>query len=243
MICIDCVWLSFYNLIELDSYSYSLLTLFCCPFSQFTMSYLLYLTVSNNGIRSTSRGLAESFLRNYSAVNPDVKIITRDLNKDPIPHLDEEAITASFIPPEYQNEEQKAKMKFRRALIEEIKNSKDICIATPLWNWDIPSVLKAYCDHILMIDELDFRDHQHLAGKSVTCIVACGGAYANNHEENLATKFLKLFFSKLGATDIEVVCSELTIAGVLPGMDALIPLKEKSFAESQEILQKRGKTI
>lgn len=207
------------------------------------MSYLLYLTASNQGIQSTSRGLAEAFLKSYSLAHPDVKIITRDLNSKPIPHLDEETILAGYVPVDQQSPEQKAKDQFRHGLIEEIKNAKDICIATPMWNWGIPSVLKAYIDHIVKIGALDPRDHRHLAGKSVTCIVACGGPYATNADENFANSYLKQVLGKLGATDIEGYCSEWTLAGKVPGMDALIPAKEKSYADILEALERRSKNI
>ena len=56
---------------------------------------LLYIPVSPTGSHSTSRRIADEFLANWTAANPEGVLVTRDLSKVEIPHLDIEAIYAN----------------------------------------------------------------------------------------------------------------------------------------------------
>ena len=115
-----------------------------------------------------------------------------------------------------------------------------------MWNWNVPSVLKAYIDQLILIGVLDVYDHKKLAGKSVTVVIATGGAYGEGswHPEwDFQSNYLKMIFTNLGAANVEVVRVEYTLAGIVPGMEAQIPKKEESFAHAVETVKARAAAV
>ena len=207
------------------------------------MSSLLVIEVSPGGENSVSRSISKEFIAEWSAKNPGGKVLTRDLAVNPIPHLDGEAIFAGYTPEEARSESMVAKHAFRHELIEEITSVDHILISTPMWNWAIPSVFKAYIDQIVLPGTLDGSGAAELIGKKVTAIVAQGGSYAEGaprHGWDYETGYIKLVASALGSTDVEIILAELTLAGVVPGMDALIPQKEASIAAAKAAAKARA---
>ena len=68
------------------------------------MPYLLHIAVSPQGENSRSRALANEFIEAYKAAHPDHDVFNRDLDKEPVPHLDGEALTAGYLPEESRSE-------------------------------------------------------------------------------------------------------------------------------------------
>lgn len=203
---------------------------------------LLYISVSPTGEYSTSRLVASEFLATWKSTNPDGKVLERDLSKESIPHLDAEAIFANYTPVESQSPSMVSKHLFRMDLINEILSVDEILISAPLWNWSIPSVLKAYIDQIVLTGVLDNGKHG-LQGKKVTFVIAQGGSYKEGTPKagwDFATGYLELVAKALGATDIETILAEFTLAGVAPGMDFLKDAKEKSLQDALSAAKKRA---
>jgi FMN-dependent NADH-azoreductase len=129
-----------------------------------------------------------------------------------------------------------AKHNFRHDLINEITGVDHILISTPMWNWSVPSVLKAYFDQIILPGVLDGSGAAGLTGKKVTFVVSQGGSYAEGaprHGWDYETGYLKLVANALGATDVDVILAELTLAGIVPGMESLVGKKEESIAAAK----------
>jgi FMN-dependent NADH-azoreductase len=207
------------------------------------LSSLLLIEVSPGGENSVSRGITKEFVQSWSSKHADGKIITRDFSVDPIPHLDAEGIYAGYTPEADRSSAMATKHAFRMELIEEITSVDEIAISTPMWNWGPPSVLKAYFDQIIIPGVLDGSGAAGLAGKKVTFIVAQGGSYAEGaprHGWDYQSGYLKLVASALGSTDVELILAELTLAGVVPGMEALVGKKEASIAAAKEAARERA---
>lgn len=207
------------------------------------MSTLLHIEVSPSGENSVSRMITKDFLDSWSENHLDGMVITRDLNTNPIPHLDAEAIFAGYTPEDQRSSNMVAKHNFRHELIREITGVDEILISTPMWNWSVPSVLKAYFDQIILSGTLDGSGADGLRGKKVTFISAQGGSYKEGTPRfgwDYMTGYLKLVANALGSTDVEVISAELTLAGLVPGMDRLIPLKEESVAAAKIEARKRA---
>lgn len=204
---------------------------------------LLYISVSPQGPRSSSRNVADEFLKAYREKHADAKVIERDLNANPVPHLDGEAISAGYVPEEARSPGQREKHQYRLDLIHELVNADDILISTPMWNWGPPSVFKAYIDQIIMFGYFDVTEHRKLTGKNVTIVIAAGGTYSpgSKHAEGWdhQTSYLKHVFTELGA-DTEVVRTELTLAGIVPYMASLVDKKEESFKNAVSFVVSRA---
>lgn len=207
------------------------------------MPYVLHLSVSPSGDNSYSRKLSKAFFESFSAEHPSVEIKTRDLAADPVPHLDGEAIFAGYTPADQRSPSAAAKYQFRLDLIDEISKAAAIVVDTPMWNWNTPSVLKAYIDQIIIPGVFD-TNTKTLAGKPVTLLVACGGAYGEGswHPEwDHLSPYLTLIFKNLGATDVELIRTEYTLAGVVPGMEGLVGKKEESLVAATAAATQRAK--
>lgn len=200
------------------------------------MSDLLVIEVSPMGEYSISRSVSKVFLTAFTEKNPSSTIVTRDLATDPVPHLDVEAISAGRIPEAERSAAMQAKFDYRLGLISEVNSAKHILISTPMWNFSVPSVLKAWIDQLIITGSVA------VTGK-VTIIIAQGGSYAEGAPRagwDWETGYLKQVFSAIGATDIEIILSEFGLAGVVPVMAAFIDNKVTSIAAAKEAARVRA---
>lgn len=207
------------------------------------MASLLHIEVSPSGSNSVSREIAQEFVSAWRERHADGRVALLDLALNPAPHLDEESLRAPFAPDEQRSESMKAKLAYRLGLINDLKESDEIVIATPMWNWSVPSVLKAYFDQVILVGTFDANRARGLVGKKVTFIVAQGGSYAPGTPRegwDHTTGFLRHIATVLGAQDVEIIVAEYTLAGVAPGMDSLAESKSGSISAAKTAARKRA---
>ena len=128
-------------------------------------------------------------------------------------------------------------------LIEEVKSSQEIVISTPMWNWQVPSVLKAWIDQIIIPGVLDASSEAATLNARVTVVVAQGGSYkegAPRHGWDYLTGYMKQVFGSMGVKDVEVILAEFTLAGVAPGMEAFVDNKKASIDAAIETAKARA---
>jgi FMN-dependent NADH-azoreductase len=206
------------------------------------VSTLLHIEVSPWAENSLSRAVSTEYVNSWNSANADGTVITRDLDTTPVPHLDVESLSAGYVAEADRSEPMAAKWGARMYLIEEISGADEILISTPLWNYGVPSVLKAYIDNLVIPGVFD-EGTATLAGKKVTFVVAQGGSYADGSPKagwDYASGFLRQFAVAMGATDIEVITIEFGLAGVVPALESFIPNKEASIAAAKETAQSRA---
>lgn len=207
------------------------------------MSTLLHIQVSPMGDNSISFSIAKEFLKAWKEANPSGNIIERNLATNPVPVLDGEAIFADYTPVSDRPESMATKRALRQNLIDEITGVDEIVVSTPLWNWGIPSPLKAYIDQIIIPGVLDGSGANGLAGKKVTAIIAQGGSYKTGSPRegwDYGSGYLELVFTALGSTDVTVVVSEFGLAGVVPGMEDFVDAKQSSIAAAKTAARERA---
>lgn len=200
------------------------------------MSDLLHLEVSPVGEHSISRSISREFLAAFIAKNPDAVIVSRDLAKDPVPHLDGEALFAGRTPEAERSASAQAKYEYRLGLVHEVNEAKHILISTPMWNYSTPSVLKAW------IDQMIVSGVTKVTGK-VTLVVSQGGSYAPGAPRagwDWETGYLKQVFESLGATDITIILSEFGLAGIVPALADFIDRKHESISGAKEAARLRA---
>lgn len=158
-----------------------------------------------------SSQLAERFVTAWRRLNPGGNVIVRDFAKEPVPHLDAMRFGAFLAKPEERLPEQQAVIDYSDALIEELKRADVIVIGLPMYNFALPSTLKAYFDHIARAG-VTFRYTEHgpiglLTGKKVYVFAARGGLYAGTLNDT-QTPYLRQFLAFLGMDDIEIIYAE-----------------------------------
>jgi len=163
---------------------------------------------SNDG---QSSRLAERFVARWRASNPGGKVIVRDLAKEPVPHLDAARFGAFLAKPEERTPAQQAVVDYSDALIGELKRADVVVLGLPMYNFGVPSTLKAYFDHVARVGETFKYTEKgpvgQLTGKKVYVFAARGGMYAGTPNDT-QTPFIRIFLSFLGMSDIEFVYAE-----------------------------------
>ncbi len=175
------------------------------------MTTLLQLNSSIFSSGGQSSQLADQFVTAWQANEPDAQVIVRDLAHDAIPHLDAQRVLAFFAQPETRTPEQQAYVAESDALIEEIKQAQIIVIGLPMYNFGIPSTLKAYFDQIARAG-VTFRYTENgpeglLTGKKVYVFAARGGIYAGTPLDS-QTNYVRDFLGFLGMDNTEFVYAE-----------------------------------
>src|SRR5450755_909912 len=116
------------------------------------MTTLLQINASLNNGNGQSSQLANQFVAAFRKRNPDAKIIVRDVAAaDPVPHLDAERFGAFTTKPAERSVRQQAVVAYSDALIDELRQAEVIVLGLPMYNFGVPSQLKAYFDHIAFV--------------------------------------------------------------------------------------------
>src|SRR5579859_7536988 len=102
------------------------------------MPTLLHVTVSPRGGHSISRQLGAAGVREWQEHNPEGRVIERDLA----------STSLSFIDSEWIEGHQRA-IAISDELISELEQADEIVLDTPMYNFAIPAVLKAWIDHVV----------------------------------------------------------------------------------------------
>ena len=107
-----------------------------------------------------SSQLAERFVTAWRGLDPGSNVIVRDVAKEPVPHLDAMRFGTFLAKPEERMPEQQAVIDYSDALIDELKHADVIVIGLPMYNFALPSTLKAYFNHIARTG-VTFRYTEH----------------------------------------------------------------------------------
>ncbi len=175
------------------------------------MKTLLQVNSSLYSADGQSSRLADQFVSAWRAANPSGKVIVRDLARNPVLHLTAERFGAFLDRPEDRTPEQEAVVRESDALIEELQGADTIVLGLPLYNFTVPSTLKAYFDHIARAG-VTFKYTATgsvglLTGKKAYVTAARGGLYAGTASDT-QTPYVRQFLGFLGIDDVEFVYAE-----------------------------------
>jgi FMN-dependent NADH-azoreductase len=171
---------------------------------------LLQLDSSPLGTHSVTRELAAAVVAQYRRDRPDVDVTYRDLAADPLPHwtpLSREAVDA--LAPGIR-----AEVERNEAVMQEFLAADVIVIGAPMYNFGVPSQLKAWIDRIAVAGRT-FRytaqGPEGLAvGKRIVVLSGRGGFYADTPLQgaDFQEAYLRQVFAFLGISDIEFIRAE-----------------------------------
>jgi len=161
---------------------------------------------SDNGASST---LSRQFVDQWRAAHPTGLVIERDLARDPVPHLDAERFGAFITPADKRTPAQQAIAAYSDRLIAELKRADTIALGLPLYNFGVPSTLKAYFDHIARAG-VTFRYTDQgpvglLTGKQAIVFAARGGIYQG---ADVQPQYVRNFLGFLGIENVQFVFAE-----------------------------------
>lgn len=175
------------------------------------MKNILVITASIFGQDGQSSQLVETTLNQLRQTHGDIKTVYRDLAAEPVPHLDASRFGAFLTGEGERDSDQARVIDYSDSLIQEIQNADIIVMGVPMYNFGIPSHLKAYFDHIARAG-VTFRYTENgpvglLEDRPVYVLAARGGIYAGTPNDS-QTPYLRSFLGFLGLKDVHFVFAE-----------------------------------
>lgn len=175
---------------------------------------ILHIDSSALNSQSVSRQLTADVVAQLKRDHPDAEVTYRDLATDAPAHLSGEILGANFVAPETWNDRQRQEAALTNELIEELLAADVLVIGAPMYNFTIPSQLKAWFDRVVANGHT-FRYTENgpegLAGdKKVYVVSSRGGIYsegpaqAMDHQET----YVKTVLGFIGLTDVTVIRAE-----------------------------------
>jgi len=143
---------------------------------------ILHLDASPRAARSLSRRLSQQFVDAWRAHGPHDRVIRRDLAADPPPHVTEAWIAAAFTPADQRDTAMREALAWSDVAIAEIEAADLIVMGTPMYNYGMPSALKAWFDQVIRVGRTftfdlrrgDWPIEPILAGKRLVVLSARG---------------------------------------------------------------------
>ena len=170
---------------------------------------VLQLDSSILGDASVSRQLTRSVVERLRESGSDFQVVHRELGKEPVAHLTPDVFATRGTAAELLSEPQNREAQFDEELIAELKSANVLVIGAPLYNFTIPTGLKAWIDRIAVVGKT-FRYTEKgpeglLTGKKAVIVATSGGSYADSPVDMMHVGYLKQLLNFIGITDIEVV--------------------------------------
>jgi FMN-dependent NADH-azoreductase len=192
------------------------------------MTTILHLASSSNLHGSFSRKIGTAVMEALAQHHPDVHIVTRDLVTNPVPHVSPELLAAMFA-----KDPQAPALALSNQLTEQLMASDLLVVEAPMYNFGIPSALKAWIDHVLRAG-MTFHYTANgpeglLKNKKAILVIARGGIYttgpaaAMDHQES----YLRAILGFIGIGPIETVYIEGTALGEAQVNDAMAKAKTR----------------
>jgi len=184
------------------------------------MPTLLKIDVSPRGEQSVSRLLGNQFEADWGKHHPNGEVIGHDLAESGMPFVDITWISAAFSPAEGHTSEQKTALAISDELIKQLELSDHYLITTPMFNFGLPAILKAWVDNAVRAGKT-FKANTDgsytglLTGKKATLIISSAGVYDADtpaHSYDFITPYLRHILAFIGVTDVTVISAGGTYA-------------------------------
>ena len=173
------------------------------------MSKVLYIKANAKPEgQSRTFKISDSFIDEYKKNNPNDEVITLDLYKEGINFLSEEAISLHRPAPGEGKNHPVLKYAYQFA------EADKYIVAAPMWNLNIPAILKAYIDYVC-VTGITFKYTANgpvglCEGKKAVHIVSRGGAYSEGPAANfeMGDRYLRTIFGFFGITDFTTIAAD-----------------------------------
>lgn len=175
------------------------------------MATLLQINSSLSGDQGHSSHLSNQFRSRWREQNPDGRVIVRDLARQPIPHLDADRLHAFITPADKRSPAQQEIVDYSDQLIAELRQADLVVFGVPMYNFGVPSTLKAYFDHVARSGET-FRytseGPQGLLNDKPVYIMATRGGIYEGTDADTQTGYINTFLGFLGLTQTHFIYAE-----------------------------------
>jgi FMN-dependent NADH-azoreductase len=177
---------------------------------------LLHIDASVLGDHSVSRQVSKAIVARLTVADPAAQVTYRDLAAQPISHLSGLHLAAAQgvgVPAHVQDD-----LAAGAAVLNEFLAADTVVIGAPMYNFTLPSQLKAWIDRVLVAGKT-FRytaaGPEGLTGnKRVIVAVSRGGFYGEvNAAAEHVESYLRTVFGFIGVTDLEFIAADGIMVG------------------------------
>lgn len=164
--------------------------------------------------KSISRALSDEFVQLWQSHHPDAQHKQRDVGIHPPAHLTEYWTTANYTPLEQQTSEMQAVLSDSEQLIEELLWADQLLLGVPMYNFSVPSTLKAYLDNIVRVNRTFVFDSERLSfeglatNKKALIITPSAGNFVPDSPlgaTNFCETYLRSILNFIGIQDVTIV--------------------------------------
>ncbi|HVV30822.1 MAG TPA: NAD(P)H-dependent oxidoreductase [Mycobacteriales bacterium] len=200
------------------------------------MPRLLHLDASADPANSVSRAVTRTFADTWCGLVPGYEVTYRDLQADPPPHLPDAALHWAPRLREPGSAPEPAALALQQTLLDELLAADVLLIGAPMYNWSLPSTLKAWLDYIHVMGvtaPFDTRE-QPLAGRPAVVVSSRGGDYSDGSPTagwDHTIPPLELVLGQSLGMKVSSITVDLTLAPKVEAMAALVG-KGRASAEA-----------
>jgi FMN-dependent NADH-azoreductase len=202
------------------------------------MPRLLHLDSSIDPARSRSRAVTAAFADAWRDRGSEFTVVHRDLHARPVPHLTN---AASHWAPRLRRPEDSppaAESALQQELLDELLAADVLLVGAPMYNYSLPSTLKAWVDHIHVpgvTAPFDTAD-QPMAGRPAVVVTSRGAVYdagtPTEGWDHTVPPLQLILGSSLGMT-VSVLAVNLTLADSVPALADQLPRAEAELATAK----------
>ncbi|MDB5982202.1 MAG: azoR 1 [Pseudomonas sp.] len=196
---------------------------------------LLHIDSSILGDHSASRQLSRSVVEAFQAAEGNSQVTYRDLAAEGLSHFSAATLAAGGTPSEARSAAQQAEVDANEATLQEFLNADVVVIGAPMYNFTIPSQLKAWIDRISVAGRT-FRYSEAgpeglCGGKKVIIVSTAGGLHVGQPSSVGHEDLLKVLFGFIGVTDLQFVFAHGLAYGDEPRANALTAAQKQISEE------------
>jgi FMN-dependent NADH-azoreductase len=164
--------------------------------------------------QSISRALSREFIQTWQKFYPDGQRKQRDVGMNPPAHPTELWTTANYLPPDSRTPEMETALTESEQLIEELLWADRLLLGVPMYNFSVPSALKAYLDNIVRInrtftfDPATYTFQGLVKGKKALIVTPSAGNFVVGtplEVMNFCDTYLRSVLGFIGIEDVTVV--------------------------------------
>jgi len=201
------------------------------------MPRLLHLDSSADPTASVSRDVTATFAATWRSLGRDHQVTYRDLHAERLPHLADAALhwaprlrpPGSVVPAEAEALQQR--------LLDDLEAADVLLLGVPLYNYSLPSSLKAWLDHVHVLGTTASFDRptQPYAGKPAVVVATRGATYDEGSPTDgwdHAVPVLELVLGRALGMTVTTIVASATLAGRAAALESLIPRAEAERAQA-----------
>ena len=202
------------------------------------MKNILLISSSPRGAESYSHQVAQKVVDGLKSRHPEANVVERDVAKQPLPHIGEDFISGMAATAGTLTAQQAKAVALSDTLVEELIAADVVVIAAPMYNFGLPSTLKAWIDHVVRAQRTFTYTKEGvqglLHGKQAILVVSRGGVYSEGPGKpmDFQESYLRATLGFIGLTDVSVVRVEGVAMGTIGPQNAIAA----AYQQSEQVL-------